>query len=126
MNILIDSSIFIEHLRTFFPGKNTVLSHLIAKKYNLYFSMITVGEVYSGESAPADDKEIEEIFAMGNIVDMNYRLIKSAGEIRRKTHVSLIDAIIAATALELDLTVATLNHKNFEKVKGLKLHKNKK
>lgn len=123
MNILIDSSLFIEHLRTFIPGKSTRLTYFVNQNYNIYFSIISVGEIYSGKSAPSDEKEINSIFDMSSIIDINYELMKSAAVIRRTTHISLIDAVIAATALELHLPIATLNVKDFKKVKGVRIFK---
>ncbi|MDP4010676.1 MAG: PIN domain-containing protein [Candidatus Roizmanbacteria bacterium] len=87
----------------------------------MYFSLITVGEIYSGKSSPEHEEEIIRLFDMSSMTVIDYELLKSAGEIRRTTHISLIDAIISATALELDLPVATLNVKDFEKVDGLKI-----
>ncbi|MDA1316537.1 MAG: PIN domain-containing protein [bacterium] len=120
MNILIDTSILIEHLRTYIPGKKTILAGYIEKQYNLYFSLITVGEIYSGKSSPEHEEEIVKLFDMSSMTAIDYELLKSAGEIRRMTHISLIDAIVATTALALDIPVATLNIKDFEKVEGLK------
>lgn len=122
MNILIDTSILIEHLRTYISGKKTILAGYIEKKYNLYFSLITVGEIYSGKSSPEHEEEIIRLFDISTMTVIDYKLLKFAGEIRRTTYISLIDAIIAATAIELDLSVATLNVKDFEKVKGLKIY----
>ncbi len=47
--------------------------------------------------------------------------MEKAGKIRREVEISLIDAIIAASALELNLSLATLNKKDFKKIKGLAL-----
>lgn len=46
---------------------------------------------------------------------------KLAGKIVAKTGIELIDAIIVATAFKCNLPLATLNMKDFGKVKGLKL-----
>ncbi len=44
------------------------------------------------------------------------------GALGRGVSLSLIDAIIAATAIELNLPVATLNVKDFERVEELKIY----
>lgn len=123
MNILIDTSILIEHLRTYVHGKKTILAGYVEKKYNLYFSLITVGEIYSGKSSSEHEEEIIRLFDMSSMIGIDYELLTSAGEIRRATYISLIDAIISATAVELDIPVATLNVKDFAKVKGLQIYK---
>jgi len=87
----------------------------------MYFSSITIGEIYSGSSAVSMEKKINRVLSLMEMVDINTEILKSAGAVRRKTHISLIDAIIAATAIELNIPIATLNVKEFEKVKNIKL-----
>ncbi|MCC6577398.1 MAG: type II toxin-antitoxin system VapC family toxin [Flavobacteriales bacterium] len=41
---------------------------------------------------------------------------------RRRIHVALPDLLIAATAMEAGLPVATLNKKHFEAIPGIKLY----
>lgn len=122
MRVLLDSSIIIDHLRTFGQNKETKLIS-IYRQNEIYFSLITVGEIFSGKSSNKMEKEINEIFAVGRILEPDFELMKEAGRIRKKTHISLLDAIIAAAALKLDLPVATLNTWDFAKVVGLKLYK---
>ena len=121
MKALIDSSIIIDHLRNYQQAKDTRFMIIYKKCEAVYFSLITIAEIFSGLSAVKMERQINDIFSLGNIIELNTHIMKKAGGIRRETKISLIDAIISACALELNLPVATLNVKDFEKVPKLKL-----
>lgn len=123
MKVFIDTSLIIDHLRTFATKHQSRFMEFYSKTDGIYFSLISVGEVYSGKSVPQYESEIRDLFALGQIIDMDVNLMKEAGNLRRDTGISLIDAIIAASAIALDIPVATLNLKDFFKVKGLRLYK---
>lgn len=122
MKVLFDTSIIIDCLRRR-NIEQTIFRKLIKETKGAVISLITVGELYSGESAEKKEEEIQEILKMTEIANIDYSLMKTAGEIRRKASVTLIDAIIAATSLNLNLPLATLNEKDFRKVAGLILYK---
>ncbi len=121
MKALIDSSIIIDHLRNYQHGKDTRFMMIYKECEAIYFCLITIAEIFSGLSAVKMEKQINDIFSLGNIIELNPRLMEKAGGIRREIKISLMDAIISACALELSLPVATLNLKDFEKVPKLKL-----
>ena len=121
MKALIDSSVIIDHLRNYQQNKDTRFMRVYRECEAIYFSLITIAEIFSGLSAVKMEKQINDIFSLGNIIELNTHLMEKAGGIRRETKISLIDAIISACALELGLSVATLNLKDFEKVSKLKL-----
>ncbi|OGK25591.1 hypothetical protein A2954_01330 [Candidatus Roizmanbacteria bacterium RIFCSPLOWO2_01_FULL_37_12] len=123
MKILIDSSILIDHFRTFSIKRPTLFTKLSNKFDKLYFSLITVGEVFSGKSSIEMELKILETLELGEILKIDFDLMKRAGELRRETGISLVDSIIATSTLELDLRIATLNLKDFKKVKGLQIYK---
>lgn len=124
MRVLIDSSVVIDYLRTHESGKESLLTKIQEETDGVVFSLITLGEIYSGKSAgeKGKEKEIEAIFSTGQIVEIDLSLMKEASRIRRETGISLEDAVIAATAVSLSLSLATLNEKDFRKVKELKLY----
>ena len=121
MKILVDTSVLIDYLRTAKSSSETKLSQIYQRADGLVFSLISVGEIFSGTSVPEKIEDIRKLFKLGEMIGLNYALMVRAGEIRRTTKISLLDAIIASSALTLDLPVATLNVKDFSKVKGLKL-----
>lgn len=122
MKVFIDSSVIIDHFRTYTKNKQTLFQELSDTCDVLYFSLITVGELFSGKSAEKSESKIMELFKLGEIISLDIFLMKEAGKIRRETNISLLDSIIAASALKLNLPVATLNTKDFSKIKGLKLY----
>lgn len=121
MRILLDTSIIIDDLRQSHLSVQTIFQSMYKSNDSLCLSSISIGELYSGSSAEFMEQAIQEIVSLMDIVEMTVPLLQSAGAIRRTTHISLIDAIISATALELDLPIVTLNVKDFKKVKGLKI-----
>ena len=65
----------------------------------------------------------ERIFADINLLEATKNLAQQAGEIRRRHGTHIADAIIAATAIENNAQLATLNTKHFENIPGLKIWK---
>lgn len=119
MKIVIDTSIYINFLRTskgLFPE--------IVNKSVIYTPTIVVLELYAGGSA-SNTKVIEQIKRLigpTKIIDLTRQISETAGNLLRdKSVLDPEDAIIAATALYLDAELATENKKHFSKVKGLKL-----
>jgi len=86
-------------------------------------------ELFTGCRNSAEKKELH-----GYLKTLNFTTIPISPDISSRacllieTHVpgfdlSLADALIAATALEHGLTLATGNYKHFRIIKGLDLHK---
>ena len=119
--VVVDTSIIIDHFRTYKKDKPTIFVNLLEKYEKIYFCAISIAEVFSGKSAAKDEEKIRQLFNLGEIINLTPKLMEKAGKIRRETEISLIDAIIAASALELNLSLATLNKKDFKKIKGLAL-----
>lgn len=90
----------------------------------LYVSAVTLGEIQSGieitrEQSPAKAGEIEawldEIAAAHNVLSLDAAILRRWAQLmhRRADH-HIEDALIAATALVHDLTVATRNTTDFK------------
>ncbi len=123
--ILLDTSVIIDFLRIKNKTK-TLLYALTQSNYNLSISMITYCELYSGERIWKFKKELEELESLLlniTILPLHKEIGHKAGEIRAKYGTELLDAIIAATAIESDIELATFNIKDFQPIKGLKLFK---
>lgn len=124
--ILVDSSIIIDYLRQT-DKEQTFLSKLGQRQLKLYAPIIVHAECFAGKSI-WENKEAREalkiIFSGIKILPLEENISRKAGQISAKFDVELIDAIIAATSIIHDLDLATLNIKDFKKVKGLKLFKN--
>lgn len=122
--ILLDTSILIEYLRLK-EKRNSNLSQIL-KERNAFLTipLVVVSEVFSGKSLEKKEvhKEINQLLNIFEVLDFNLEIAKKTGELRRIHELRLADAIIAATAIILDLPLATLNFKDFRKVAGLKLY----
>ena len=120
--ILIDTSIVIDYLRS----RNRAQTNFIKlfKDSRLYLSTISVFELLNGSTSEAKRLDVETVSAEINILDFNIDTAKIASEIYRdlRTKNQLIefrDILIAASALQHDLPLATLNRKHFERVNGV-------
>ena len=124
-DILLDSSIIIDHLRQKDKDK-TILTLLGNQKAKLSTSIIAHTESYSGKRVWESDnamKALKTLFLGIQVLELNEAISEKAGKIRAEYGTSISDATIAATALEHKSTLATLNVKDFKNIKGLKLFK---
>lgn len=121
--ILIDSSIIIDFLRLKDKTK-TILVRLERGKFKLCASIITHTECFAGKSIWEKKEAMETLkilLSSIKILPLEENISRKAGQISAKYNTDLLDAIIAATALTHKLDLATLNIKDFEKIKGLNL-----
>jgi predicted nucleic acid-binding protein len=123
MKILIDTSVFIEFSRTNGGQYVELLSLAEKSKVLLSTSVIVLAEYWSGKSMKDNTHLLvaKKLFADIESYQINERIAKRGGEIRREYRLDLPDALIAATALEYDAHLATLNEKHFAGIPGLKL-----
>lgn len=68
-----------------------------------------------------EEAAIEEFFASCAVYALEEDVIDRAVLVRRSSKIGAMDAIIAATALERDLTLVTRNVDDFKGVAGLKI-----
>lgn len=120
--LLLDTSVIIDFLRRK-DRKETLLYKLSAE--DLFISIVTHTELYSGKSIwekQEAQRELEALFSGVTILPLLPEVSKAAGEIKSQNHdASLLDCIIAATAVTQDIELVTLNIKDFEIISGLKL-----
>jgi predicted nucleic acid-binding protein len=109
-DVLVDTDIFIDHLRG--------ARELKPGKHRLHYSVVTRAELFAGTSGP---DLVAQLLAPFHEMDVNRPIAERAGRIRRETGVRLPDALIAATALEHRLSLATHNEKDFSPVRGVRI-----
>jgi predicted nucleic acid-binding protein len=109
-DVLVDTDVFIDHLR----GAH----ELKPGRHRLHYSVITRAELFAGNTAT---NLAALLLAPFREVVVDRAIAERAGRIRRETRVRLPDALIAATALEHDLSLATRNRSDFDAVRGLRL-----
>ncbi len=120
--ILLDTSVVIDFLRR--PDKENSLFYKLADE-NLAISIITHSELYAGKSIWEKNevrKTVEQTLSGLNIIALTPDISQKAGYIKAHAQgISLIDAIIAASAIINNLELATLNVKDFQGIKSLTL-----
>jgi predicted nucleic acid-binding protein len=122
MIYLCDSCILIDYLR----GKEDVKQKLLNdRKHGLGMSAVTYMELMVGALNKREVAIIKKAFADFEIVEISEAIsIKARNLIEKfsKSHnLQIPDALIAATALELDLPLSTANLKDFQYIPDLKL-----
>lgn len=122
MEYLCDTCILIDYLR----GKEEAKQRLVAdRSKGLGMSVITYMELMVGARNKNELLTIKKAFADFEIVELSESIsVKGKNLIEKftKSHGLLIpDALIAATALELDVPLATLNISDFRFISNLRL-----
>jgi predicted nucleic acid-binding protein len=109
-DILVDTDIFIDHLRG--------ARQLVPGRHRLHYSVITRAELFAGTTA---SQLVGTLLAPFREIPVDRAVAERAGRIRRESGVRLPDALIAATAVERGLGLASRNRSDFEPVRSLRL-----
>lgn len=89
---------------------------------NVYVSVITEVEVLGYHKLTKKDKNyFASFFHQSLVLPITQEILQQTIQLKQNQKMSLGDAIIAATALENDLILATANTKDFKHIKGIKL-----
>ena len=87
-------------------------------------SVVTMTEVLSGVRNKRESRLFEALFAQWRIIPLDVAIAREAGDLLSKYQAShgtdIIDAIIAATAIQHQLDLITLNLKHFPMFENLK------
>lgn len=118
---LIDTGILIDHFRG--SRKATDFLSEARKEGRLWISLITVAELFAGRKMrdAVENRKVRRLLKTFRAAYLDVRIAVLAGEIRRDYEVLLPDALIAATALRKDLTLASCNLADFSRVPHLKV-----
>jgi len=123
--ILCDTNVIIETLKG--DEKSIKIMESIGLE-NIAISSVTVMELYFGALNKRELNKIKKHLKALNIVHFDNdisELSVSMIESYSKSHgLQIPDAIIAATAMSLEIKLFTLNLKDFRYIDGLKLQKN--
>lgn len=119
--ILVDSDVLIAHLRGVERARDWLLE--TAGRQELAVSVLTITEV-SGGMRSAERQAVWRLLASLTAEPVTYPIARRAGELMRQwqcshTGIGTVDYLIAATALEKGLELATLNIRHFPMLPGL-------
>jgi predicted nucleic acid-binding protein len=108
--VLVDTDLFIDHLRG--------ASRLEAGRHRLCYSVATRAELFAGTTAT---DRVTHLLAPFREFPIDRDIAERAGRVRRDAGARLPDALIAATAIENNLSLATRNTSDLAPVSGLRL-----
>jgi len=123
--VLIDSSIIID----FFRKQNKSRTHLYAlfdACDHLFISIITHYELLCGATSPQLSRDMKQLLSLFLIVEFSMQESECAAEIyrdlkRQNKLINVLDILIAATSITLDVPLATLNTQHFSRIQNLKM-----
>jgi predicted nucleic acid-binding protein len=116
---LIDSNSVIDFLSKKLPERGIIfMNNVIDDLPNI--SVITKIEVLGFDAQPKDSALLNDFVGDSNVIELTKSIVDKCIELRRKNKTKLPDAIIAATALELGLTLITRNIGDFKNIPNLK------
>ena len=124
VGLLFDTSVFICHLR----GENARCTDYVGRVASAelagFASALTVSELFAGEKVgDREEGVISQLLFPFQLVAPDVEVAAVAGRLvrqwRRAHGLGLIDALIGATALVLQVPVLTLNVKHFQSIPSL-------
>lgn len=124
--VILDTNIIIDHLRQQSDSSLLIKINQIEGKDSLAISTITVQELFEGKSTKNDQKlnELLSILSPFKIIEYNLETAQLAGKIARdlKNPIEFADSAIAATCIQNNLKLLTLNIKHFSNIPDLDLY----
>lgn len=124
MKLVVDTSILIDYFRN--GDKWEKLVREAKDEVEYYIPTIVIFELFSGHSSRQAHKsaEIREFLENFRIIELTESIATKAGKLFRDVtkNIDLADYIIAASALEVNGTIVTLNRKHFEQIPLLQLY----
>jgi predicted nucleic acid-binding protein len=113
---LVDTDVIINYLKGRGKSKDFLMRIIDGEVVGL-FSVITEAELLSGARDSKDEASIYDVLEVMDSIEVGRDIAITAGKLRRKYYAAynteLPDAIIAATANERGLILATANEKHF-------------
>ena len=120
MSNLYDTSVFVEYFR----GKKVVADYL--QKAKLACSIVTAAELVQGARDKKAQLVIEKFLRRVTVFSLtptiSEHMLGLIGRFHLSHGLAIPDALIAATAIEHNLTLVTHNVKHFSFISGLSVH----
>ena len=118
MAYLLDSNLLIYSA----DAANAFLRPLVQSQTNYVSAVSQVETLGFHKLVLADKFYLESVFILLGVLPVSQPIIERATVLRQQQRMTLGDAIIAATALEYGLTIATRNIKDFTHIVGLPVY----
>ena len=122
--ICLDTSVLIDYYRK--QKKSESLFFKLTEKYSAFaVSAVTEYELYLGNSQE-QDMFWNNFFSQITVLPFDTRAVKQAVSIYKQLKqssklIDIPDIMIAGTAMQNNIPLATLNRKHFERINGLKI-----
>jgi len=117
-DFLIDTNILIYHTHGLRATVDFISSLVDTHTFNI--SILTKIEFLGWDRhTPEGFDKCERLIKSANIYPVDDDIANKAIDLKRKSHIKLADAVIAATALLNNLTLATRNMDDFRLIQGL-------
>lgn len=124
--VFVDTNIIIDYLK----GHNQQLKQLLENQrlgaLELFINPVVIAELYTDINLNTKTKtdRLAELISLFHLVDITKKTGLLAGELLRNAKTDFLgDALIAATCLSENLSLATGNHNHFSKIPELKFYK---
>ena len=108
MKAVIDTNILVDYLRGTIEARNE-LAHYV----DPVISMITWMEILVGAATPDEERQLSGFLKRFEVHPVTFPIAERAVAIRRESRQRLPDAIIWATAQELNAILVTRNSRDF-------------
>jgi len=123
-NILIDTDIVIEYLRSREKASTKLIK--LMQEHDLFLSSISEFELYLGAKTVRHQNDLEILFSEMEVIPFDFGCGKIAADIWKDTqsrhqHIEIKDIFIASIAINNDIWFQTFNTKHFQGIKGLKV-----
>lgn len=110
---LVDTDVWIDYLR----GQPQAIKCIKQLPERVWISAVSVAELHAGVREDTEREALAQLLSTLEVVDLNMAIATRGGLLRRdygRSHgVGLNDALIGATALEMQLQLLTLNVKHY-------------
>jgi predicted nucleic acid-binding protein len=125
MKVIVDSSVFIDSLRGGRKG-DAIFDGIEKENAEMLIPTVVIFELFSGQSTkdPVIKKKITALIRNLKRVELTEEIAMRAGELYRQfgKRIGVSGHIIAASALEIGASIATLNKKHFEQIPHVSLY----
>ncbi len=117
---LIDSNAVIDYLNGKLPIDGMIFMNSVVDEI-LTISVISQIEVLGFKAPPEDALLLNDFIEIAQIIGLPDNIVRHTIEIKKEYKIKTPDAIVAATAQLLNLTLISRNTKDFDKIEGLRL-----